>query len=542
MSIVANDPKAGADLVLQSLLTGVDIIPAFSTKFNTSGRLNSFGTINELMNLTCSGTICIGPNTIGNSNVLDNSADINFTANGSASGTFMSWREVGTTNWTVESNVTSPVNITGLTACSEYEYYFNSICSGTDTSSNTSTQTFTTTGCSQCIGGPYCANSATDGTDEWIEEFTIGTYTNTSGNDNGYGNFTATSNISLVKGTAYNVIVDPEWGGGMYNEQSRIWIDLDQNGIFDPADLVYDQGAATQTNATGTVTIPLTAIDGSTRMRVQLAYIGIGQTTLPANCNTYTWGEVEDYCVDIQSSSPCSLMITESIIDVSCNGGVDGSINLGTVTGGTAPYSYVWLPNGETTSNITGSAGSYSVDIIDAVACTSNYTYVIGEPNVLNGTATSTLITNGSNGSVDLTVTGGVSPYTYDWNSGFSLDEDLINVSVAGTYICDITDNNGCTVQVTVTVDSDLGIGGAILSQLNIYPNPSNGKVNVAFNASVNAKVTVFNSVGQKLLEEDNLGEDILVLDLSSFATGIYVIKIITEDGIQRNERITIAK
>jgi hypothetical protein len=542
MSIVNSDPKAGADLVLQSLLTGVDTIPAFSNKFNTSGRLNSFGTINELMNLTCSGSICIGPNSISNSNILDDSADINFTPNGSASSTFMSWREVGNPNWIVISNVTSPVNLSGLIACSDYEYYFNSICNGIDTSSNTSIQTFTTTGCPQCIGGSYCANSATDGADEWIEEFTIGGYTNTSGNDNGYGNYTATSNISLVKGTNYNIIVVPEWGGNMYNEQSRIWIDLDQNDVFDPADLVYDQGAATQTNATGIVTVPLSAIDGSTRMRVQLAYIGAGQASLPANCNTYTWGEVEDYCIDIQPSNSCNLTINDSIIDASCNGGTDGSIDLVTITGGTAPYSYAWLPNGETTANITGAAGSYSVDVIDATTCTSTYTFVIEEPTVLNGTATSTLIINGSNGSVDLTVTGGTSPYTYDWNSGFSSDEDLINLSVAGTYICDVTDSNGCTTQVTITVDSNVGIDGSILSELNIYPNPSNGKLNIAFNTSVNAKVTVFNSVGQKLLEKDNLGEDVLVLDLSSFATGVYVIKIITEDGIQRNERITIAK
>ncbi|MFT4601978.1 MAG: hypothetical protein ACI857_002164, partial [Arenicella sp.] len=375
MAVVTSDPKAGADLVLQAMLDGVDVIPAFSTKFNTSGRLNSFGTITELMNVGCSGTLCLGPNGISTTNITDNTADVNFTANGSATSTIMYWREVGTTPWTLISPATSAENLTGLTTCTEYEYYFNSIC-GTDTSNNTSTTTFTTTGCPQCIEGPYCANAATDGVDEWIEEFTIGAYTNTSGNDLGYGDFLTTSSISLDKGVAYNITVVPDWGGTLYNEQSRIWIDLDQNGVFDAADLLYDQGTPTQTNATGTVTVPLTALDGSTRMRVQMAYIG-GTTTLPGVCNTFQWGEVEDYCVEIQAANPCNLTINETVVNALCNGSADGSIDLGTVTGGTAPYTYLWSPGGETTPMVTGAAGNYSVDITDALLCTSTFTFSI---------------------------------------------------------------------------------------------------------------------------------------------------------------------
>jgi GEVED domain/Subtilase family/SprB repeat/Secretion system C-terminal sorting domain len=618
MAVVNSDPKAGADMVLQALLDGVDVIPAFATKFNTSGRLNSFNTLNELMAVGCSGTICIGPNGISSSNIGDNTADINFTANGSASSTYMSWREVGTSTWIIESPATSPVNLTGLTECTEYEYYFNSICGGTDTSSNTTVQTFTTTGCPQCIEGGYCDNSATDAIDEWIEEFTIGTYTNNSGNDNGYGNFTATSNISLDKGVAYNITTVPDWSTNLYDEQTKIWIDLDQNGVFDdPADLVYDQGTATQTNATGTVTVPLTALDGSTRMRVQMAYIGPGQTTFPGICNDYTWGETEDYCVEIQESNPCNLTINETVVDATCNNGTDGSIDLGTVTGGTAPYTYLWTPNGETTTSVTGGAGSYSVDITDDLGCTStfgfsigapaaitatmnvtdvscngdtdgainmtpsggtapytfdwgglgttedltglapnNYTCVItddngcsdnvnatvGEPAVLSGSATSTPILTGSDGTIDLTVTGGTPPYSYDWDSGFSSNEDLNGLSAAGSYTCDITDANGCTTQVTVTLDSNVGIESSILSQLNIYPNPSHGTVNIAFKTDIDAKITVYSSIGQVLLQADNLGENIMTLDLNSFATGVYIIQINTADGAQRNERITIKK
>ncbi|MFT4602717.1 MAG: hypothetical protein ACI857_002904, partial [Arenicella sp.] len=315
--------------------------------------------------------------------------------------------------------------------------------------------------------------------------------------------------------------------------------------------------------------------------------------------------------------NPCNLTINETVVNALCNGSADGSIDLGTVTGGTAPYTHLWSPGGETTPMVTGAAGNYSVDITDALLCTSTFTFsidepaalsatmnitdvtcngdtdgaidmtpsggtspftfdwsglgttedltalapatytvtltddngctgdfdaIVGEPAVLSGSATSSPITTGSDGAVDLTVTGGTSPYSYDWDSGFASTEDLSGLSAAGTYTCDITDANGCTTQVVVTVDSHVGIETSILSQLNIYPNPSHGFVNIAFKTDVQATITVFNSVGQKLLEMENLGENIMTLDLNTFATGVYVVQIKSIDGAQRNERITIKK
>jgi hypothetical protein len=616
MTIVANDAKQGADLVLQALLDGVDVIPSFATKFNTGGRLNSFNTINELMTVACSGSLCLTPSAITSTNISDNGADITFTAYGSATSTIMYWREVGSPTWIEIDPVTSPVNLTGLTTCADYEYYFVSLC-GTETSNNSSTQTFTTTGCGQCIEGGYCAGAATDGIDEWIEEFTIDTYTNTSLNDNGYGDFTATSSIVLNKDIAYNIQVTPAWGGGLYNEYTRIWVDLDQNGTFDAGDLLYDQGAADQNVVNGTLTIPLLAIDGSTRMRVQMAYQGGGQATLPDVCGTFQWGEVEDYCVDIQPANPCNLAVTEVIADNTCNGGSDGSVNLTAVTGGTAPYTYLWSPNGETTAMITGAAGNYSVQITDAALCTSTFSYTISEPNavfasfnitattcngdadgaidmtvtggsgpytvnwsngetteditgltagnytvvvtdalgcsenfnatvsepaVLSGSTSNTDILTGNDGEINLTVSGGTPPYSYDWDSGFATTEDLSGLSVAGTYSCEITDANGCAVTVTGTIDSQLGIEPGELSSLIIYPNPSHGMVNIAFKTDLEATITVYSTVGQLLMTTTNLGENILTLDLNSFATGVYVIQINTVDGAQRIERVTIKR
>ncbi len=302
MALVVSDPQGAADIVLQSMLAGTDPKSQLATKFITGGRLNSRNTLDQLMATTCTGTICLAPSSISVGSITDNSASISFSPNGSATASNFYWRAAGTTTWTPINGATSPINLTSLTNCSDYEFYFESIC-GTDMSSPSSTQTFGTTGCGQCVDLPYCNASATDGTDEWIESFTMGTYTNTSGNDGGYGDFMTSGSISVQQGNTYNITVTPGWGGTEYDEYSRIWIDYNQNGTFQTSELVYDQGAASQAPASGTIAIPSTATLGNTRLRIQMAYVGQGQTALPSICGDFTWGEVEDYCLDITEAS-----------------------------------------------------------------------------------------------------------------------------------------------------------------------------------------------------------------------------------------------
>ena len=302
MDVVKSDPKAGADMVLQALLNGVDAKPQLANKFITGGRLNSRNTLDQLMAVGCNGSICLAPSSISVSNVTETSADISFTASGSSTASNLYWREVGTVTWTEVLNTNSPVNLTGLNGCSEYEFYMTSEC-GVDVSNQSSTTVFGTFGCGNCIDLSYCTNAATDGADEWIDGFELDTYTNNSGNDNGYGDYTESSSIPLTINQAYNFTVTPAWGGTLYNEQTKIWVDLDQSGSFETNEMLFDQGGADQNVQNGTITIPVGSATGSTRMRVQLAYIGSGQNTFPGICGSFTWGEVEDYCVDIISNS-----------------------------------------------------------------------------------------------------------------------------------------------------------------------------------------------------------------------------------------------
>ncbi|MCF8371348.1 MAG: T9SS type A sorting domain-containing protein [Bacteroidales bacterium] len=138
--------------------------------------------------------------------------------------------------------------------------------------------------------------------------------------------------------------------------------------------------------------------------------------------------------------------------NVSCFGGSNGAINL-TVSGGTTPYTYLWN-DGPTTQDRTNlSAGVYTVTITDYNGCTSSGTQTITQPStyvVVGFTSVNVSCFLGSNGSIDMNVTGGTTPYTYFWNGGVTT-QDRTNLT-AGTYSVTVTDANGCTATGSRTI------------------------------------------------------------------------------------------
>jgi hypothetical protein len=443
MSIVKSTPQVGADLVLQALLTGTDPKPQLSSKFVTGGRLNSRNTLDNLMASVCSGNICLSPSSISINNISTDSADVQFIPYNSASSTTFYWREVGAPSWSVVSNAISPIDVNNLMGCTDYEFYFESVCSG-DTSSQTSVQTFSTFGCGNCVDLPYCTSAASDAIDEWIETFDIGTYSFNSGNDNGYGNFISSlGSIDLSEGFTYNISVSPAWSGTLYNEQSRIWIDLNQDGNFAASELVYDQGAATQTPATGAITIPSGTMLGNTRLRVQMAYVG-GSNSLPGVCDQFTWGEVEDYCINIVQGMICGMNVTSTVVAPKCIGIDDGSINV-SVSGGFPSYSYDWGSSFGTNPIIDSlSAGSYTLVITDSLQCDTiiNYNLSYETTIVLNSNFFDVSCNGANDGSIVVNPSGS-SGFNFDWGGSFGNVSSLSSLS-AGNYTVNVTDTNGC--------------------------------------------------------------------------------------------------
>lgn len=172
-------------------------------------------------------------------------------------------------------------------------------------------------------------------------------------------------------------------------------------------------------------------------------------------------------------TQPAALAATTVVTNVLCNGASTGAVNL-TVTGGTAPYTYSWSGTGFSAVSEDLSArpaGTYTVTVTDANNCTVPASATITQPAVL---AATNLITNvacngGSTGAINLTVSGGATPYTFSWTgSSFTAATEDINNRPAGAYAVTITDANGCQVSYTgLTITQPAALVASISASTN---------------------------------------------------------------------------
>ena len=128
------------------------------------------------------------------------------------------------------------------------------------------------------------------------------------------------------------------------------------------------------------------------------------------------------YGYGINHNHPTSgaINVNEYSVNVGCTGNVTGSIDL-SVSGGTAGYTYEWS-TGQTTQDASGLVvGSYEVIVTDANGCKDSITRTITQPQsslTASSTQVNVLCHGSSTGSIDVSVSGGTSPYSYVWNTG----------------------------------------------------------------------------------------------------------------------------
>jgi hypothetical protein len=149
-------------------------------------------------------------------------------------------------------------------------------------------------------------------------------------------------------------------------------------------------------------------------------------------------------------TAPPAIVISETIINPTCSGLSDGSIDL-ELSGGTGSYNIQWNhgPTTEDQSNLAG--GLYTVVVSDSLGCSAQKTFMLTNGTTLSAEA---IIQNpscsGNNGSIDITPVGGTAPYTYRWNTG-ATTQDLQNIG-AGFFRVTITDANGCSAVKSQTL------------------------------------------------------------------------------------------
>ena len=137
--------------------------------------------------------------------------------------------------------------------------------------------------------------------DERIGKVVLGSINNTTTGTAGYENFTSQS-TDLGIGTANTITITPTWTGTIYNEGYGVWIDYNKNGFFtDAGEMVVAKSASKITPVSASFTVPAGATLGTTRMRVSMKY-----NAIPTSCESFTYGQVEDYTVNIIAGVPIS--------------------------------------------------------------------------------------------------------------------------------------------------------------------------------------------------------------------------------------------
>ncbi len=164
---------------------------------------------------------------------------------------------------------TSSYTITGLTELTQYEVQVRSICPDYSTSAYSSLITFTTIGCT------YCVVSASIDDDTGVLNVDFNTIINSSGGTAAYSDFTGIA-TDIEIGNPYTLTVNVNTEGNYY-VYAKAWIDWNQDCDFEDVGEEYDLGYAlnsinTTTSISPSITVPVTALLGSTTMRVRAAY------------------------------------------------------------------------------------------------------------------------------------------------------------------------------------------------------------------------------------------------------------------------------
>ena len=194
---------------------------------------------------------------------------------------------------------------------------------------------------------------------------------------------------------------------------------------------------------------------------------------MPTNCLFATTASVSN------TSGPTAIATT--VVNASC-GASNGSITLGAVTGGLAPYTYSVDGSAFTAaiSYTNLAAGSHAVEVRDANSCLFATTATITD--AAGPTAIATTVVNAacgaSNGSITLgAVTGGLAPYTYSVD-GSAFSATLVYPGLAaGTYAVEVRDANNCLFATTASVSNTSGPTAIATTVVNASCGASNGSI-----------------------------------------------------------------
>ena len=295
----------------------------------------------------------------------------------------------------------------------------------------------------------YCNSASTNINDEYISRVQLGTIDNSSGAQF-YSDFTNQS-TDLMEGQSYTITVTPTWTGQSYSEGYAVWIDYNDDQDFnDAGELVWSKAASTNTPNSGTFTVPTETAGTAVRIRVSMKYNGI-----PTACETFNFGEVEDYTVNLGGSvidteapsAPTNLTasnITQTTVDLSWDASNDNvAVTSYDVYQGANLLENVTATSLQVTGLTAETAYSFTVYARDDATNTSDASNTENVTTLSSGGGDSTVLNEGFfESGWDGWVDGGSDAYRYSGSRAYE-----------GSYAIRLRDNTNSSVMTLSNIN-----------------------------------------------------------------------------------------
>ena len=379
-----------------------------------------------------------------------------------------------------------------------------------------------------------------------ITSFTLNGINNFSGSTNSnYSDFTCDFNTGLTVGVAYDVSIISE---SSFNQNSRVWIDLDNNGAFENDELLFSTDFA-NTPHVGTITIPSTpdiVLNEPIRCRVEID----DDFSTMAPCLASQLGEFEDYTVILEPNTIPPTTDFEFEVVNDCQGVVDFtdmSTNL--------PSAWVWDFDDGTSSSLQNpihtftNAGLYNVTLTTSNDFGSNaisYNVIVNALNPLIQISNNQI---GANEPIFFSETTslGVIYWGWDFGDGNTATGQSVQhtYNQEGQYVVTLTIINGGGCERTATSVLNLMTTGIeeLEPHIYVYPNPSTGNFIIENTSGTPYQgIEIFSSIGQRVYDESmaNAHQEKHHLQLHHLPDGVYWLKMKFEENEYLVKKLTV--
>lgn len=324
----------------------------------------------------------------------------------------------------------------------------------------------------------------------------------------------------------------------------------DANGCSGTASVSVSVSSLTLTSTTSSTQSSCTSSTGSVTANITNGTSPYGyQWTGGGNTQTVSNLGPGNYNVTVSDVNGCTGTAVATVgtangpsasasqTNILCAGGTNGAVNL-TVTGGTAPVTFIWS-NGAQTEDLSGvTAGSYTVTVNDVNNCSFVSTTVVTEPTTLSftGTVTNATTSGSADGSITLNITGGTPGYTTSPSS-------LTNLT-PGPYSITVTDNNGCTSTQSFTVSFGSGVNNiSSINSVHVYPNPTSSElfVDVTLKDASDLNISVYSLTGSLVYNGkfNHILTQVINIPMGNLASGVYTLQV-TAPGETKTNKVVV--